>query len=191
MTDPFAPLGLGPMPFWAVVVGLFVVVMARSHGTYWLARGAVTGAGRVAPHGRRRWRRHVARLSGTPAARRATAVVHRWGPVAVTVAYLTIGAQTAIMLAAGLARMPYLRFTLASVPGAVAWALIWGTVGMGAFWAAVRLAAVSGWGLAAVLGGLALVAAAVVRRGLGRRRAAADAVDSVGATPPVRSMGPQ
>ncbi|WP_448061118.1 DedA family protein [Cellulomonas hominis] len=163
MTDPFAPLGLGPMPFWAVVLGLFVVVMVRSHGTYWLARGAVAGAGRVAPHGRRGWREHVARLSEAPAARRAAAVVHRWGPVAVTVGYVTIGAQTAIMLAAGLARMPYLRFALASVPGAVAWALIWGTVGMSAFWAAIRLAAVSGWGLAAVLVVLALVATAVVR----------------------------
>jgi hypothetical protein len=111
-------------------------------------------------------RARAQRLLHTPAARRGLALVHRWGPLAVTAAYVTIGVQTAVFIGSGLVRMPYLRFTIASIPGSVAWALIWGTVGLGVVWGAVRLAATSPWGFAAV----ALAAAAVVTGVLLRRR---------------------
>jgi membrane protein DedA with SNARE-associated domain len=99
--------------------------------------------------------------------------VHRWGPFAVTLAYLTVGVQTAVFAGAGVLRMPYLRFTLASLPGAVAWAAIWGTVGIGAVWGALSLAAGSPWGLVA----LGVVIAAVAAAGITatRRRATAPA----------------
>lgn len=204
-----AAYGMAGWPFWAVVAGLFVVVMARSHLFYWVGRGVLGGARRIvrtrddaadggavdagaadgvgvaepaapravgtvavdrahqpAPQaaGRR-----VERLLGTPPARRGLALVHRWGPLAVTAAYLTVGVQTTVFVAAGLVRMPYARFVVASVPGSVAWALVWGTVGLGAVWAAVRLAAASPWALAGVLVlAVAAVVALVVRR---RRRA--------------------
>jgi membrane protein DedA with SNARE-associated domain len=70
---------------------------------------------------------------------------------------------------AGLTRMPYLRYTLAMVPGAVAWAFIYATVGLTAFYAAVTAAAGSPWAMLALLGVPAVVV--VVRRR--RRRAAA------------------
>jgi membrane protein DedA with SNARE-associated domain len=150
---------MGGWPLWAVIPALFVIVLARSHLFYWLGRGALGGAERLAdrtpdavdeaaPTGTRA---HVQRLMRTPTARRGLAMVHRFGPFAVTLAYLTVGVQTAVFVGSGLVRMPYLRFTAASLPGAVAWAFIWGTVGLGAVWAAVRLASASPWGLAAVL----------------------------------------
>jgi membrane protein DedA with SNARE-associated domain len=165
---------MGGWPLWAVVVGLFVIVMARSHLFYWLGRGVLGGAERLAdrtpddtaPAGARE---RVLRLMRTPAARRGLAMVHRFGPFGVTLAYLTVGVQTAVFVGSGLLRMPYLRFTLASLPGSVAWAFVWGTVGLGAVWAAVRLATASPWGLAAVLLVIAGLVTWLVLRGRARR----------------------
>ncbi len=162
--------GLGGMPFPALIATLFVIVLLRSHGTYWLGRGLTRG---VTTLGRSRrgpawWHRmsdRARRRSASPGAQRAVAVVRRWGAFAVAPAYLFVGAQTAIFTAAGLTRMPYGRFTLASIPGSVAWALIWGSVGLGAVWAALALAATSPWALAAaVVALLVLVVALVVHR---------------------------
>lgn len=181
MSETAATYGMGGWPFWAVIAGLFVVVMARSHLFYWVGRGVTSGAARLAdrvpgaaaddPAGPARrggaTRAHVERLMRTPAARRGLALVHRFGPFGVTLAYLTVGVQTAVFVGSGLLRMPYPRFLAASVPGSVAWAFVWGTVGLGAVWAAVRLATASPWGLAAVL----LTVAALLARAALRRRA--------------------
>jgi len=203
---------MGGWPFWAVIAGLFVVVMARSHLFYWVGRGVTSGAARLAdrvpgaepeaggdgdrdaahpatpaPRGAAT-RAHVERLMHTPTARRGLALVHRFGPFAVLLAYLTVGVQTAVFVGSGLVRMPYPRFLAASVPGSVAWAFVWGTVGLGAVWAAVRLATASPWGLAAVLVAVAgVVAWAVLRRRSRARRAHAT---PPAAHPPVRADQP-
>lgn len=172
-TQVLAEYGLDGMPVAVALGALFGIVMARSHLTYWAGRGVQRAAAYEGSqaHGPRWWRRTVdraARVGATPSARYGVALVHRWGPLAVTLAYATVGLQTAVFLGAGVVRMPYLRFTLASLPGAAIWVLIWGTVGMSAVWGAVALAAGSPWGFAvlaltaAVVG--ALVAAAVRRR---------------------------
>jgi hypothetical protein len=114
-------------------------------------------------------RARVRRLLTGPGARRGLAMVHRWGPFAVTLAYLTVGVQTVVFTSAGLLRMPYLRFTIASIPGSVAWAFIWGTVGLGA----ATLAAEQPWVLAGVLVLLLAVVAVLVLRRRSRRAAAA------------------
>lgn len=190
VTDTAAQYGMDGWPVWAVITGLFVIVMARSHLFYWLGRVVAGGAAKVAD---RSWdatdatpdpsgvRGRVLRLMRTPAAGRGLAMVHRFGPFGVTLAYLTVGVQTAVFVGSGLLRMPYLRFSLASLPGAVAWAFIWGTVGLGAVWAAVRLATASPWGLAAVLLLLAaLVTWLAVRRRTRRpASAAADPADQL------------
>lgn len=185
-------------PFEAVIGALFVIVMARSHLIYWLGRGAFSGASALATqvaHGHeprspgagadgteveadgaheveadaRLSRLH--RFVTSPTARRGLRLVHRWGPFAVTFAYLTVGVQTAIFAGSGLLRMPYLRFTLASVPGSVAWAFIWGTVGLGAVWAAVTLAARSPWALAGIVAAVLALVGWLVVRCQGRRAA--------------------
>jgi len=112
----------------------------------------------------------------TPTARRGLALVHRWGPLAVTMAYLTVGIQTAVFVGSGLVRMPYLRFTLASVPGSIAWAFVWGTVGLGAVWAAARLATASPWALA----GTVVTATVLVTWLVARRRARTASAVSAG-----------
>jgi membrane protein DedA with SNARE-associated domain len=173
-TDVAAAYGLAAKPFVVVLVVLFAIVFARSHLTYWAGRGVVRGAmyGQERIGGPAWWRAMVLRIAAFAAsapARRGLALLHRFGPVAVTLAYLTVGVQTAVFAGSGLLRMPYARFTLASIPGAAAWALVWATVGFGAVWGAFALAAGSPWALVAVLVVVAAVAAGFVVRG--RRRA--------------------
>ncbi len=175
-TDVAAAYGLAGKPFVVVLLVLFAIVVARSHLTYWAGRAVVRGAqyGQERIGGPSWWRATVLRIgtfASSAPARRGLALLHRFGPVAVTLAYLTVGVQTAVFAGAGLIRMPYARFTLASVPGAAAWALIWATVGLGAVWAALALAARSPWALAAVLVALAAtVATAVAIRSRARAR---------------------
>ncbi|WP_136519660.1 MULTISPECIES: DedA family protein [Cellulomonas] len=179
MTEVVRAYGLDGLPLGAVLLVLLVVVLARSHATYWAGRAVARGARYEGEHrhGPVPWQRTVdrlARFATTPLARTGLALVHRWGPVAVTFAYLTVGVQSAVFAAAGLLRMPYLRFTVASLPGSVAWALVWGTVGLSAVWGAVALAAGSPWGLA-VLVAVGAALAVVVARARRRRRTAAAA----------------
>lgn len=173
-THVLAEYGLDGMPLAAALLSLVGIVLARSHLTYWAGRGVSRGARPAAARGGRAWRsvtERAARLASTPSARRGVAIVHRWGPLAVTLAYLTVGVQTAVFLGAGLVRMPYARFTLASLPGAVAWAAIWGTVGIGAVWGALALAAGSRTGLVTLLAA-ALVVTALTVVAVRRRRGA-------------------
>ena len=168
---------LGGVPVGLAIAGLFVIVMARSHGTYWAGRGVVRGAQGVdrldrTPawwHSAMTW---LEAKTGTDAARRGLGLVRRWGAPAITLAYLTVGLQTAIFAAAGLVKMPYLRFTVASIPGALVWAVVWATVGFGAVWAAVNLLAASPWAFVAVAVVLAAAIGSLVWYRL-RRRASA------------------
>ncbi len=183
MTEVVRAYGLDGLPLVVVLLVLFVAVLARSHATYWAGRAVARGARYEGTHrhGPRLWQRTVdrlARFAATPLARTGIALVHRWGPLAVTAGYLTVGVQTAVFAAAGLLRMPYLRFTVASLPGSVAWAAVWGTVGLGAVWGAVALAAGSPWGVVALLAVAAVVALVVAR--VRRRRATGAQVPGTG-----------
>ncbi|RYV52576.1 DedA family protein [Pengzhenrongella frigida] len=164
-------LGLDTLTFPALVAALFVIVLGRAQGTYWLGR-AVTASTRRLRAGHRptagRWARFAAaveRWSHGPGGRRATALLHRWGPVAVTLSFFTIGIQTAVNATAGLTRMRFSRYLVAMLPGCLAWALIYATVGFAAFYGAVALAAGSPWALAVTaLVVLVGVGALLVRR---------------------------
>ena len=107
-------------PFWAVYAFFLVVVLVRSNATYWAGRGLRAGSA------------SSSRLAGhldRPAVVRTEAVVRRWGAVAVTLSFLTIGAQTLVNAAAGALRMPLRRYLPANVLGSLAWAGIYTTVG--------------------------------------------------------------
>ena len=54
--------------------------------------------------------------------------MQRWGAPVVTASFLTVGVQTLVNLAAGLARMPLRRYLPALVVGGAIWAFIYATV---------------------------------------------------------------
>lgn len=159
-----AAYGLADFPFAVAVAALFCIVLLRAQGTYWLGRAVAAGATS---------RPSVRRFAEGPSAVRAIALLHRWGPIAVTLSFFTVGMQTVINAAAGLVRMPWLRYTLFMIPGCIAWAFIYATIGLAAFLAVVSAAAGSPWGIAATAGILAAIVLAVVvwrRRRTARRR---------------------
>ena len=143
------------LPFWQAFAALWLVVMARSNATYWLGRGAIAT-----------WRRR--RPAPEPEGReRAEALIHRLGPAAVALSYLTIGIQTTIHLTAGLLRMPMRLYLPAAVVGSIAWAALYATIGLA--FVQVWIAAMTGswYGIA---GMVAIVVVAATTWLLGRRR---------------------
>lgn len=171
MESPADAYGLGDLPFAGLIAALFGIVFLRTQAFYWLSRGVAAGTVRI---------ERVRKWAESPGVQRATDRLHRWGAPVVTLSYLTVGFQTAVNVAAGLTRMPFVRYLVAMVPGCIAWAFVWGTVGLGAFYGALALAAGSPWFLAAAIAAVvALVVAGVIvmRRRRARAAAAAEAGD--------------
>lgn len=56
-------------------------------------------------------------------------ILQKWGLIAIPLAYITVGIQTFIFLAAGVIRMNRLYFAVAQIPGCLAWAAIYTTIG--------------------------------------------------------------
>jgi len=139
-------------PFGITFAALFGIVFLRAQGTYWIGRAVTAGL----LHTR------VASWMTSPRMSRAVDALHRWGLPVVTVSFLTVGFQTVVNAAAGLIRMPWLRYTVAMLIGCAAWAAIYATVGIAAFEASLALAARSPWALVAVLAVLLGVLGAVV-----------------------------
>lgn len=162
-----------------IALGLFVFLfagaMARGQVIYWLAR-VVTDRVMATGEPGSGWRRrvhHWLHSEGVAHGRRSLA---RWGWPLVPFAYLTVGFQSMVMAAAGMVRMRVLTFTLAQIPGSLAWAVIYSTVGF-AFWGAT-FAAIQGnpqWLLLLVALLVVVVAVVVLRR---RRRQRSPAASS-------------
>lgn len=161
------PSWLDGKPFVITFSVLFAIVLVRAQATYWLGRGITAGVLHTPL---------ATRISG-PRTTRAIESLNRWGPPLVTVSFLTIGFQTVVNAAAGLIRMPWVRYTIAMLIGCVAWAAIYATVGIAAVEAGLALAAHSPWALAAAAAVIAGVVVAIVV--LRRRHSDADAQELV------------
>ena len=148
-------------PFPIAFAVLFGIVFLRAQGTYWIGRAVTAGL----LHTR------VATWMTSPRMTRAVDAPHRWGLPLVTVSFLTVGFQTVVNAAAGLIRMPWLRYTIAMLIGCAAWAAIYATVGIAAFEASLALAARSPWALVGVIAVLlGVLVAVVVMRARSHRR---------------------
>jgi membrane protein DedA with SNARE-associated domain len=106
-------------PYAATLAFFFVGALVRSNATYWAGRGLRAGGERT------RLSAHLDR----PAVLAAERFVTRVGAPAVTLSFLTIGFQTAIIAAAGALRMPLSRFVPAAAVGSLVWAGIYTTIG--------------------------------------------------------------
>jgi membrane protein DedA with SNARE-associated domain len=107
------------LPFPAVVAALFVIVMLRANGTYWV--------GRLGSAGVRRTR--LGRLLDSPGYARASDRIDRFGPPVVALSFMTIGFQTVANLAAGVTSMKLRHYLPAVTIGSVAWAFLYATLG--------------------------------------------------------------
>ncbi|MDO5629270.1 MAG: hypothetical protein Q4G43_13210 [Mobilicoccus sp.] len=164
------PEFLDGWPFWAVFAFMYMVGFLRGQGTYWLARWATSAS--LAGGERDSRRARMAAWLDSPGVDHGAGVLRRFGLVAVPLCYLTVGVQTAVLLAAGVLRINAVAFTLAQLPGVAAWATIYSTIGWALWGAAVLAVAGSPWGIVAiVLLLIALLALVVALRRRRRRRA--------------------
>lgn len=151
------PSWVEELPFAVAVAVLFAIVFARAQATYWLGRGAHAGARRT------RFAEHLEHERVT----RATEAIARWGWPVITVSFLTVGFQTVANATAGLIRMSWPRYTLAMIPGCLAWAFLYATAGFAVVNAWTKLAERAAWAPWAVL---AVVLTAVITVVMWRRR---------------------
>lgn len=156
-------------PFALAFGFLTFIAMARGQATYWLARYVTEQAlRRTSPT--TGWKAKVHDWLSSDAVDRGRHAVQRCGIAAVPLAYLTIGVQTVILASAGVIRMNWLRFTVAQLFGAMAWGLIYSTIGF-AMWAAFFETAMSDRRVLVVLATvLVTLVVAVSHRIASRRR---------------------
>ncbi len=107
------------VPFPVIVAALYVIVMFRANATYWLGRLGLFSA----QHTR------LSALMDSPGYHRATERIDTYGAPVITLSFLTIGFQTLANLAAGATAMKLRHYLPAVGIGALAWALIYATVG--------------------------------------------------------------
>lgn len=110
--------------WWAVFGFLIGVVFFRAQGTYWLGRWARKGAESTSRSGHPRAATMARRLSG-PGADRARGYLERWGFLGIPASFLTVGFQTMVNASAGYIRMRWDLYTVAMIPGCIAWASIY------------------------------------------------------------------
>lgn len=143
-----------PHPDWAssgvpLFTFLFFVVFLRAQGTYWLGRLAAAGALSGKDHEGVRGR--IARWFNGPVPARGAHLLERWGLVIIPLCFLTVGIQTAVNAGSGVVRLKWRTYTLAMVPGCIAWSLMYG-LGMMAVWmAALGMVAGNPWAWALVV----------------------------------------
>ncbi|MDO5699996.1 MAG: hypothetical protein Q4P36_00780 [Bowdeniella nasicola] len=163
------PEAVAQGPIWLMVAFLFVVVFFRAQATYWLGRGVAAGVS----HSRREGRivASVRAWFEGPVPARGKRALERWGLLIIPLSFLTVGFQTAVNAGAGMLKLSWRRYTVAMLPGAVVWALLYG-LGLLAVWvAALNALAGSWWSLAGVC--VLILAAFLTRRYLRDRRTAA------------------
>ena len=163
------PAGLLPdpdtTPFWGLFIVFFSIAALRTQITYWAARIATTQLlTRTAPSGRLMATMHAWLKGGS--ADRGVAALNRWGVVVVPLSFLMPGSKTIINAAAGVTRMPFVKYLPAMLVGCTLHATIYASVGWAAWTSAAAAAVGSPWAIAVlvVLFGAAIVVVIHIRR---------------------------
>ncbi|GAA1151301.1 DedA family protein [Ornithinicoccus hortensis] len=150
-------------PFLIALALLSSIVMARGQATYWIAR-LVTEQALRRTHPTEGWRAGVHQWLQGEGLARGRRSIERWGLIVIPLCHLTVGFQTLVLGAAGVMRIGWVRFTLAQLPGALAWGTIYATIGFAAWEAGMAAAAGSPWGAAGLVVIVLLVVALVLIR---------------------------
>lgn len=167
---------ISELPFVALWLLFFLGAMARGNAMYALGRG-ITEGGRKS-----RFRRRFTGLRMD----RAKEFVDRYGAIAVALSYLTVGFQSMVQVATGMARMSLWRFEPGALVGSIAWATIYTTIGFAVWQTWLGLVARSPWAFMAAIALTGLIAYGIHRRRARKRHVAGGAVPAVSEdrTPP-------
>jgi len=177
-------------PFWLVFALLFAGAMARGQMMYWIGR-VVTEQALRRTRPTEGWRRRVHSWLAGGGADPGIRAIRRWGLAIVPVGYLTVGFQSMVQVGAGVLRIRLLWYALAQIPGALAWALIYSTIGFAIWGAILAAAAGSPLGLTALaLAAIVLITTIVLRR-RHQKRSQARATAAAALLPDTDSPAPQ
>ena len=144
-------------PFLVAVAFLTCVVGFRAEGTYWLGRGVRAGVVRAS------WAQKFA----SDNEKRVVAKLEKWGWPIIPLSFLTVGFQTAVQFTAGLIGWRWLPYTLAALPGGIAWGCVYAAGGLAVVVGILALARQSWWLAVLVVVAVAAIIVAIV---LWRRR---------------------
>lgn len=154
---------LNTAPFAAVYLFLVCVVSLRSTATYGIGRYAhhliMTSQQPSSGFPRRVWNWAHAESTLT-----AQAQVRARGWIAIPLAFLTVGVQSVVVLAAGVIGLSLPRFAAAALPGWLAWAAIYSTIGFAVWRAVIGAAAGSPIGIAIIAAAVGAIAWLVYSR---------------------------
>lgn len=166
-------------PFWVLFVVFYCVGFFRTLATYWIAR--VVSRWTLERSGLQRpWVAKIQNWLDSDTADKGVAVIRRWGVPAVPLSFLLTGTKTVVNAAAGVLRMSMSRYLPALAVGAAGYAVIYATIGWGAWVAVVGAAAGSPWAIGAIMGAALLGASVIIIKRRQKRWAAS--ADEEGAT---------
>ena len=102
------------LPLWLATTFLFVVVFFRAQCTFWL--------GKLSYHGilKTKWGKKLEKNSETSA---GILAIQKMGWPIIPLSFLTVGFQTAVQFGAGLTNWSWYKYTLAAIPGYLAWGI--------------------------------------------------------------------
>lgn len=149
------------MPLWLAVVVAVLIIFGRGQAYYWIGRGL----------GPRLASSRLGRRIGADRLRRVERLVRTRGWVAVLGSHWVAGLRHAIPVTAGVVRMSYPWFVLATALGAVLWTPPWIVGGYAIVWGWLRVAARSPLAAAALAVAAALLVAGLLAARTRRRRA--------------------
>lgn len=136
-------------PFLLVYLFLLGVVFCRAQATYWLGWYVTTKLTKNVPEGG--WRRRFYTWSEQQSVKNGIDTIHRRGWIIIPLSFLTVGFQSIIQFAAGLIKFTPAKYTAAMIPGCLAWALIYSTIGFSVWGALIAAFAGSVYGIALVI----------------------------------------
>ena len=112
------------LPLWLATTFLFVIVFFRAQCTFWL--------GKLSYHGilKTKWGKKLEKNSETAS---GIIAIQRIGWPIIPLSFLTVGFQTAVQFGAGLTNWSWFRYTLAALPGYLAWGFIYAIGGLSLF----------------------------------------------------------
>ncbi|GBG97005.1 hypothetical protein [Lactococcus termiticola] len=115
---------IASLPLWQASLIIFVAVACRAQSTYWIGRAIQAGLLKT------KWgqkRAESAEKSG------GVTAIERFGLPIIPLSFLTVGFQTLVQLGAGLIGLSWLRYSLAALPGYIAYGIIYAAGGLSLF----------------------------------------------------------
>lgn len=171
---PGVPQWIADGPFVGIAIFLTIVVFLRSQGTYWLGRLGTWGFLTKSEHSGKPWVRKVRVWLEGASVQKGIDAVDKWGLLIIPLSFLTIGFQTVVHAGAGVLRLRWVTYTLAAIPGYIAWGCLYASIGIGLFKTGQAATAGKTWALVVCSTMVVIMGLAILKR---RNRAAEVAAD--------------